>query len=255
MIHTLGYVVANVQNRLQDYSDKKVIRWTQIAIDGYKLLNINYQQTVKVAYLEMNQANIVALPIDFVEYSKIGINACGNIWTLSVNNNMILPRVEKCGYTIREVCRCETNDGVAFDPPQEGVEFVGHWWNGLYNNHLFGAGGGFNIGYYRIDKEYNRIVFNPEMPKLPIILEYVSNGLNYSGDTIIPELAVDYLVRYVINEEYMFGNYNGYDKQIMAKELDAARHQFNWNKMKPILSEMQDMHWRTRRRVKTPFVL
>jgi hypothetical protein len=255
MIKTIGYIVSEVQWKLWDFSDRKLLQWTQAAIYAYKLLHINYSQEVKVAYLEMNDANIIPFPNDYVAYTKIAVNACGNLWTLSVNNDMVLPRAEKCGRTIREVCRCESDDGVSFDPPEEGIEFAGHWYNGLYNTHLFAAGGGFNKGYYRIDKEKRQFVFDAEMPKLQIILEYTTDGINYTGETIIPELAVDYLVQSVIYEEHRFGNYNGYDKQASKVALDEARNMYNWNLMKPLLSELQDMHWRTRRRVKNPQII
>ena len=254
-IKTLGYIVSSVQWKLWDFSDKNNLRWHQFVIEGYKKLKINYAQEVKVAYLQMNDANIIEYPADYVSYSKIAINACGNLWTLSLNKNMVLPRGQKCGYTIREVCNCETDEGVSFDPPEDGIQFVGHWNNGLYVQNLFAAGGGFNIGYYRDDPEMRQFVFNPEMPKMQIILEYVSNGINYSGATLIPELAVDYLEQYVLDLEYRFGNYNGYDKDRASKELDKALHRYNWNKMRPILSEVQDMHFRTRRRVKSPIIL
>jgi hypothetical protein len=78
------------------------------------------------------------------------------------------------------------------------VEFSSHYHNGEYRGGVYGLGGGLNgLGYYRLNPETNQIQFSSDVPTTEIVLEYISDGINQDGTTIIPIEAVEPLITFI----------------------------------------------------------
>lgn len=191
---TLDYVVNSVFNQLGDYTQRDYDRYLQFAIEGFGQLNLFQISTVRVVHLQMNDAKVVALPPDFIDYTKVAVCINGKLWTLSVNKNMCLPRAEECGTPIREVV---TANPLSINYPNSGYVFADHYYNGRYVGGLYGIGGGFNIAYFRIDKERRNIVFSGSVPNDEVVLEYTSTGVSKHGTTLVPYQALAALKSYI----------------------------------------------------------
>jgi hypothetical protein len=196
---TLETVVANVledldlEDRYSDFGEKvlnKVIR-------GFVDLNIWHVavNNIRVEYLPVSGMNTVDLPDDYVNYRKIGIDVGGQIWTLTVNEDMSLPRGEKCGEDIRAVI--DSNNPAMFGI-NYGYYFPDHYRNGRFVGGAYGIGGGFNRAYYRIDMERRQIVLMGSVPKGEIVLEYISTGVSVNRQTVIPRQYLEVLIAWCV---------------------------------------------------------
>lgn len=183
---TLEGVVMDYLNDRGIYNLRNYKRYLQWAIRGFTSLSIFNLNTIEVRYLEVSEAGTVVLPDDYIDYTKIGYMLGDSIWTLGLNNNLGLVRDEQVA-------------GGDFDTIKtagtESAYFVPHWHMGLYVPALYGAGGGANRAFYRIDKEEGVIQLEGTIPigdghsSGYLVLEYISSGVSLVGTTFIPKQA------------------------------------------------------------------
>jgi hypothetical protein len=187
---SLLQVVKSFLNERQEKNLTNLERYVQMAIEGYSDMQLFEMNTVEVAYLAVNKDTMTAaLPVDFMTMTKIGVEIAGKMWTLTVNNDLILPRPESiCPVPIEQVDQNVSVDG--------GYFFAPHYRYGRYTNTLYGVGGGFNIAYYRIDMNNRVIYFHGQVPNNEVILEYKSSGVKVGG-AMIPRDAVPALKAYL----------------------------------------------------------
>jgi len=174
---TLPYIVANIQNELDDYSPAVYKRAMQIVIDGLREMRLYHQSTVQVGYFVIPDSGVLYYPADYINYIKIGIPVCGNLVTLSVNPNMLLNRAQVCGEDLRRI-----HSGAA-ELPVDGYAYAPHYDNnGQFIGALYGAGGGFNTAYFREDKTAQRFEFDGLIPRISderiVVMEYESTGIS-----------------------------------------------------------------------------
>lgn len=196
---TLDNVVRNVIVRKQESSLRRYQTYLQLAIDGYKFLNLHggNSQIVKTVKLTMLPNKAVNLPIDFEDYLKIGLCIGGKIVTLGLEPDMCLcPEFNECGDPLEVAIANIDNNNYPFW--LYGIPFSGYYQNNQYVESMFGVGGGFNSrGYYKINWETRQIQFTSTVPNAQIVLEYISNGLTPDGTAIIPSVANEYLLAFV----------------------------------------------------------
>lgn len=219
-IVNLDYIVNHVQMDLDDYSMTKYKKYLQYAIDGFMDLNLFTMQNIKVAYLPVRDNKTVALPSDFIDYTKIGYNSGGHINILAKNDQLMLPRLtDDCGNIENDnTGECEIDD-IVF--PNYGYYFAPHYRNGQFVGELYsGTGDGKNDGHYRIDRDMHQIAFGSDLAAETIILEYKSSGIAGDGSTNIPKQCVPALVAYV---HWKRKNYN--DK-VSAGEKERLKQEY-----------------------------
>ena len=187
---TLMQVTKAFMNERGEKSLTNMEKYLQMAIEGYSDMQIFEVNTIDVAYLAVNtDTNTALLPADFITMTKIGVNIHGRLWTLTVNNDLLLPRPETiCPDPIETVTTETVYDG--------GYFFSPHYRQGRYVSTLYGVGGGFNVAYYRIDMDRRVIYFHGNVPNDEVILEYKSSGVKVGG-AIIPRQAVPALKAYL----------------------------------------------------------
>ena len=197
---SLEYIVHRVLMDLEDNSMRYYKKFMQYAIDGYTELNLYSIETIRVAYLEVNQNTKQAdLPADYLFYTKIGYNKGGVAHTLSLNEDLMLVRnTDACGNGVNDNL---TDSGTILNSaslPYSGYYYSPHYRNGQFVGELYGGRGNQNnAGYYRIDKQRRKIVFNSEISLDEVILEYKSSGVEADGSTIVSREYVRTLVAYV----------------------------------------------------------
>lgn len=191
---TFDYVVNSVFNQLNNYTQREYDRYLQFAIEGFGQLNLSNITTIRVEHLQMNDAKVVELPPDYIDYVKVAVCINGRLWTLSLNENMCVPRAEICGVPVRDI--------VVADPqnltiPGDGYLFPDHYFNGRFIGGLYGIGGGFNIAYFKVDKERRQMIFSGTIPNDEVVLEYKSTGVSKNNTTLIPFQALAALKAYI----------------------------------------------------------
>lgn len=191
---TIRYVVMSMLNRLQDYSMKNYVRYTQIAIEGFseELSLFHLDAGSEVVYLHMSLGKTCALPADFVDYIKVGYPINGSLKVITHNDNILLPRVFDDGTAIGNTTINDTT------VPFGAVYFQDHWRNGSFVGGLYGLPGGIDVAGFRVDRENHQLVFSGETPRSEIILEYISSGLKIGGGSLIPRECVAALRTYVL---------------------------------------------------------
>lgn len=178
-----------LENRYADLAE----RYANLVIRGFIDMNLYHISNVQVAYLKVNRDNTVDLTDDYIDYNKVGIEVNGRVWTLGLNENLALPRGMACGEDIRKVVSGNPNSyGLNY-----GYYFPDHIRNGRFIGGLYGIGGGWNVAYYRIDKERHQIVLDGRVPKCEIVLEYVSTGVSITRQTLIPQVCLEPLIAFV----------------------------------------------------------
>ncbi len=189
----INYCVALCQNDLGDHSVRLRERIFQMIVHYLGNLNISHGDKAEVRYLQMDSEGLVDYSglTDFVEWIKIGIPVNGKIWFLSVNNKILL----------RQDTIPAGQEALIFGgqdvPVTTGYYFTPHYYNGIYVDQLFGYGGGFSRSYFRDDRENLRLQFDTAVPNDYVVVEYKSTGIEPTGGTIIPRLAIDAIMAYV----------------------------------------------------------
>jgi hypothetical protein len=108
---------------------------------------------------------------------------------------------------------------------------------------MYGAGGGYNSSYFRIDKQNWRVQFSNVVPNKQIIMEYISDGID--ADPVVPIQLIPVVKAYVQWKriEYMEGvpmNDKMRKSELYYEEIEKVKH-FN---LTNTLSEYMDTLWR-----------
>jgi hypothetical protein len=186
---TLRQVVLSALNRT-GVDEKYFEQMATIAAECFAELNIYYSDSIRVAYLPISKANMVALPDDYIDYVRNpSVIANNRIHTLTEDNKIPLDTPIDCGN--------DTNP----QPIHKYSEAYGEGATPV----SYGTGGGKNIGYYRIDKQ-NRVIrlsglsvpHSSVGKKRILYLEYVSTGLSLDSETIVPREVVPVIRQYLI---------------------------------------------------------
>lgn len=184
---TLDEVVKSLLIQQGEYTEHKYMQYLDLAVRGLKELSFDVLMEVKVKKLTVNSNLTVDLPMDYVNYTRIGVcHTDGRIHTLGYDEELCLSKgIDACGDE-------ETNDG------QLSSTWIGNYRNGESTGGVYGVGGGQNgFGYYRIDRENNQIALSSDVEQDEIVLEYISDGSNVNGDTTINVLSEEALRAYI----------------------------------------------------------
>jgi hypothetical protein len=206
------YVVMSVLNRMGEYSMKSYLRLMQICIEGITEMNLFHtKEAIEVVYLHMSTAKTCQLPVDYIDYLRIGFPENGKLRVITKHDKLLLPRTYY-GSIINNVFVADSGDAVgnADDGNELGTSISGlycfppHYHNGSYVSALYGLPGGIDQAYYRIDVEQRQIIFSGSTPRSEIVLEYISSGQKSDGSSLIPREVVPALRTYILwqKDEY-----------------------------------------------------
>ena len=189
---TVRYCVMNALMRTGDHSMNEYFELLQLALDCVRDMRLYNEASIEVAYLQANEAGIIEFPRDMIDYIKIGVELNGSLWNLTLNDNMILNRAQKCGTDIREMQK-----GIGTESFNGGGYFYApHFRTGQYVPALYGAGGGFNQAYYRVDNKMRQIQIDGYLKNNELIIEYKSSGI--SAGSIISSQSIPVIREYVL---------------------------------------------------------
>lgn len=207
-VKPLLYIPQLVSMDLNDPTTTHHMRYLQWAILGFKDLQMFAINNVKVVYCPIKSNKTIDLPMDYLKYTKIGLcmgdGNCSRVITLGLNDTLCLSREhDDCGDDIVNAIAATVSEDELVGYYNTYYPFVEHWHNGQYIAGIYGLGGGFHKHYYREDKERNTIQFDSDVPGGVIVLEYISTGIDSSGNTLIPVAAVQTLRAYTHYERVL----------------------------------------------------
>lgn len=203
---TLSYIVSAVLNDMNNYGKEQRRRLLQFACEGVTELSMYTLPQFRTILLTMDANGRVYLPVDYMGYTRIGLEKAGKVYVLGQNNNISLSDLVSCGVT--------TNNALNNSSPQYLAPF---WYNGRNYNTLYGNPGGWTESSYRVD-DTNRFIQFDTTVKQDILLEYVSSGVKLDGETIIPRYALQVLKAWVHwKRKQQDNNFSANDK-ILAQQ-------------------------------------
>lgn len=193
-----------------DESFHKYPRFLMFALQAAKDFYMDSAQDVKTVRLPMNDLKQVELPLDFVDWVKVGI-VCGNrIKVLGVCETLpILTETDSCG-NIKpyDNCGCGVNE---FPRGFTTGIYGGYYFlnyineNGEITGGIYGYGGGYtDMSYFRLIRNAGSngiLQFSTEINSTDIYIEYISNGFDPKRDTVIStyaERAIEYYIHWKV---------------------------------------------------------
>ena len=209
---TIRHAVDSYLNELGIYSKGNYKRFLNIVLEGYTNLNIHHIRGVKTFYDTVTDINTVDLPADFIDYIRIGMIEDGKIWTLSLNEDIALPNALDCG---------------EYEGDADGLAASDQPWYWHYSSR-----GGYNYGYYRVDWDLRRVVFQGDMVARQVVIEYLSSGVNMSETTFIPRELLPVL------KEYLNWVVLKRDRQAPMNRIEMARRDYY-----TALNEYEKLNW------------
>jgi hypothetical protein len=182
---------------------------------GIQEFNYDTLKEIKVVELEINNNLNIILPHDYVSYVRVStVGQDGLLRTLSQNSTTTLGAAylqdhqfnilfDEDGYPL-EANETETVKRYKFGNPYSDVEC-----DPLSDSPAYGLKPDINAnGYFNIDKRKGIMSFSSNVQGKVIVIEYVSDGLEYNNgdEVVIHKLAEDALYSYVkyqlLNNKY-----------------------------------------------------
>jgi len=241
---SLRYVVMNLKNRMEIFNMVDYKHLEQLVIDAFSQLNIFTLDTIETAYFTIGDTNSILLPSDYIDYTKIGFLDAGNHpWTLTLNKNLMRKSVVECGLPLDRVlggaCAAFPSE---FPYPDYGVNFASAFTNGNVVNTQYAMGGGFNAGYYRVDRQGGYLLIKGLPTGTTAFMEYKSTGVSLCGGTIVPRRALETIICKVMLIKSEFNNKWGNPQYWMMrfKQEEALLSNLEYTRT---MEEHQDEMW------------
>ncbi len=132
------------------------------ALRGIRDMGFDMGKVIKSATIEVSENNTASLPDDFVNLTKIGVvSDQGKVIVFAKDNN--ITKEESTGIS-------------TVDPDSYHDDFV--FRNFIHNGEhgvLYGIGGGYRPGYYKVNLSESRIEFDSSMSYDKVAVEYVAD--------------------------------------------------------------------------------
>jgi hypothetical protein len=159
----------------EEKTNDDYLRYMQIACEGLREFHIQQYDVEVTKVVTVNTTtNTFAYPSDYVRYVMIGTPIDGRWWYYTRAQNMV-PLEDDDGVTIQD----DLPNISDFEFPKD-----------------LSSGGGNNRYYFREDQKNQRFQVGGHTPDI-VVLKYVSNGLDSSGDINIPDYSLLALEAYV----------------------------------------------------------
>lgn len=230
----------------KDSSSHEFRRMYNIGVRGVREFNTDIVGNFSTKLLDVNANKTADLPEDYVSYSKMGvINEKGEIVTLRSNPQL-------SNYNIGHSLNPDRFEGVpgigAVSYPAIPYNYPYIYYNFFVSNqsfNLFGlAGGGQDIGQYKVDEECGIIIFGPYFKYEKVLLEYLGDGMDRDcDDYMIDSRAAEAMLAY-IRWKTALDNPKKYGQGIMRdykQEYKSERLKAKMRINKIVVSEFEDI--------------
>jgi len=240
----IDYVVFQCLADLEEGDTTKYQKFLQWAIFCLKTeLRVQVVPQIAVAYLAQDPSvKTVDLPLDYLDYTKIGLCVNGKVVLLGLNDDLCLPRNKDICGDIQSAL--SSVDELSVE--STGYLYVNHFRGGQYVGEMFGIGGGFTYNYYRIDKARRQIVLDGDVPGGEIVLEYKSTGVGVDGSAVVENHVMPALRQYIHWQNLKFSSYSTINERADAeRQYNAAVGMIIDVESDFTIQEYLDMHYRS----------
>lgn len=182
-------------NLTQHYFDK-LLNW---ALWGFSELKLDQAQEVKTIRKTISDVKTVTLPVDYVDWSKIGVPVGQYIKTLSINGELSKEERTLGNPAITQQWPLESlPNGIDFS------SYGGYVFANYNNSTLFGIGGGLpSQGLFQVVDRgdgLSEVLLDYPVTATELIIEYISDGIDPCGETVVHAYLRDYVRTYVIHQ-------------------------------------------------------
>lgn len=218
---TLDQVVREACMEMDDpgmHNYAKLMLW---ACEGLQEMRIDDFQEIKSILTTSTTIATVPFPVDMVKWTKIGEMSGDRVKVFTINNSIALNHKTVCGeeqnnpkYESKPNLDLNLSNSESLD----GYYFYG------YNSGqaIYGYGNGTQgDGQFKVNKDRREFQFSSQYASTPIVLEYVSSGLNPTGQSYVEES-----IRKAV-KEYIFWMYTERSKTAGLGDKQRAEYLFN----------------------------
>lgn len=215
---TVDNIVREVCFELDDngmHNYPKFLKW---ALDCVQEIRMDTLQEIKSVEMTVSNLSTIPFPMDMVKWTKIGVVEGDRLKVFTMNNSITFGNPVECG---------QTQPNQEYKASYESISesdkdyYFGYWFGGYSSGALFGYGQGVQgDGQFRVDRDKKEFRFNAKYAGTTMVLEYVSTGLNPTGETLVEESA-----RLAISEYIHWMRKERSDKYSLA---DKDRSKFSY---------------------------
>lgn len=183
---TLDQIVREACMEIDDHGLHNYSKFMLWAMEGLQEMRIDDFQEIKSILVTTSTIATVPFPVDMVKWTKIGEVSGDRVKVFTINNSIMLNHKTDCGIEqnnpkYQPKTRIDLNREIEI---LDGYFFYGYGTSGA----IYGYGNGVQgDGQFRVDKSRREFQFSSQYASKPIVLEYVSSGLNPSGQSYIEE--------------------------------------------------------------------
>lgn len=180
-----------INNDLTEHWFNKALSW---ALWGLRELSLDTMQEVKTCLLTVTDRKTVTLPRDFVDWVKVGVRKGQYCVTMGVNSD--LTGLQRTGDDDRVRGLLSQNLPNGLDVNSYG----GYYFFNYGGKMLLGLGGGFRTkGDFKVVKRdgCTELLLDYDYGYPDVYLEYISDGIDPCGETILHPYTADYVLKYI----------------------------------------------------------
>lgn len=235
--------------------EERYVQYLHWALEAHKDWHLDQAKEIKTIELDLTSYKAAELPDDYVDWTKIGIR-CGNtILTFTHDEDMPFAK-DQDGDNVPDVDEnCPNFDVTDFSLVESagaGLNSFAYYYYNLLNSKgqdygkIYGLTAKDNYqGYFRVNKEREEIQFRSNIINLTTIyLEYISNGYEPCGESLVHPYAAKLITLYV---HWMRKKHN---KLSARWEVQDAKTEY-WQEFDRVQYRMFDLsvddileHWR-----------
>ena len=220
-----------VRSALMDLgeNESRYEQFRHFAIAGYREFHWDLAQEIKTAKLELTAWKACQLPIDYVDWVKIGyVNSAGAIVLFTHDDRIPIHHDDEDGYP-ESITSTETLPEPSTTTSEQQLPL---WDSGG----LFGLVAKSNgAGYYKFNPQRREIQFAPSIKSDTVVyLEYISDGVNPCEKTVVNLMAAKLIQLYIHWQRVKFAKSSNLGQIAMAKkdyEVEYNRVQDRLNKI------------------------
>jgi hypothetical protein len=187
-----------IENDLHNGMFPKSLAW---AMRGLRELSLDVAQDVKTELLDVTDRKTVILPDSFCDWVKVAAQKGQYAITLGVNADLTsLPRTINSP-SVSGLLSQHLPNGISFDAYSSA--FGGYQFLNFNGSTVFGIGSGLPAkGYFKVldDGCCKQLLMDYDYSLSKVYLEYITDGIDPCGETVVSPYFYDYLIKYISHE-------------------------------------------------------
>lgn len=216
--YTLAAAAYSALEDIQE-DESRFNQFLHYAFDGYREFAMDQSHEVITEEIEMKPWKQIDFPTNMVDWTKIGFKS-GDFIKILVNDNNIPKNFDRINNVKQEN---KPSPDIDFLPiTQEMLPFFGFGGSVNYGeDRIYGYGSTYNyLGYFDVDMT-NRVINFKETVKAntKVYIEYITDGLNYSGHTLINPYAFRLIKLFIHWSRKLYDEKYGEGERYAAQRL------------------------------------